>query len=74
MSMNTKTTNKKESSCTPCEKNFERSVNRTVREGKAPTAKAHSTKSQEVKAAYSSKPTTSKTTVKSTATAKRSTK
>lgn len=72
MSMNTKTTNKKESSCTPCEKNFERSVSRTVREGKAPTAKAHSTKSQEVKAAYS-KPTASRTSKTATA-AKRSTK
>ena len=72
MSMNTKDYNKKESSCTPCEKNFSRSVNSTVRAAKAPTAKAHHAKSEEVKAAYS-KPTTSKTSKTST-TSKRSVK
>ena len=70
--MNTKDYNKKESGCTPCEKNFERSVSSTTRAGKAPSAKAHHAKGQEVKAAYS-RSTTAKTPKTSTA-SKRSTK
>lgn len=43
---------KKETTCTPCEQNFEHKVNELVREGKAPTAKERTEKEDEVKAAF----------------------
>lgn len=43
---------KKETTCTPCEQNFERKVNELVREGKAPTTKERAEKEDEVEAAF----------------------
>lgn len=42
----------KETTCTPCEQNFERKVDELVKEGKAPTAKEREEKEAEVKAAF----------------------
>ena len=35
----------KDTACEPCEQNFERNINRLVKEGKAPTPKEHEVKS-----------------------------
>ena len=39
--------------CTPCEQNFERKVDELVKEGKTPTAKERKAKEAEVEAAFS---------------------
>ena len=41
----------KETTCTPCEQNFERKVNELVKEGEAPDAEQRAKKEAEVKAA-----------------------
>ena len=38
--------------CTPCEQNFERNIDRIVKEGKTPTAKERQQKEQEVRTAF----------------------
>ena len=38
--------------CTPCEQNFERKVDELVKEGKAPTAKEREKREAEVEAAF----------------------
>ena len=40
----------KETTCTPCEQNFERKVNELVKEGEAPDTKQRAKKEAEVKA------------------------
>ena len=42
----------KDTACEPCEQNFERNINRLVKEGKAPTPKARQQKEHEVKSAF----------------------
>gem|GEM_PF-313858 len=42
----------KDTACEPCEQNFERNINRLVKEGKAPTPKACQQKEHEVKSAF----------------------
>lgn len=42
----------KDTACEPCEQNFERNINRLVKEGKAPTPKARLQKEHEVKSAF----------------------
>lgn len=42
----------KETTCTPCEQNFERKVNELVKEGEAPDTKQRAKKEAEVKAAF----------------------
>ena len=41
-----------ETTCTPCEQNFERNIDEMVQEGKAPTAKERREREQEVKSAF----------------------
>ncbi|WP_295938869.1 hypothetical protein [uncultured Alistipes sp.] len=41
--------------CTPCEQNFENKIDELVKEGKTPTAKAREKKEAEVKAAFDEK-------------------
>lgn len=38
--------------CTPCEENFERNIDEMVREGKAPTADERRQKEQEIESAF----------------------
>ena len=42
----------KETTCTPCEQNFERTVNELVKAGEAPDTKQRAKKEAEVKAAF----------------------
>ena len=42
----------KETTCTPCEQNFERKVTELVKEGEAPDTKQRAKKEAEVKAAF----------------------
>ena len=42
----------KETTCTPCEQNFERNGNELVKEGEAPDAEQRAKKEAEVKAAF----------------------
>lgn len=42
----------KETTCTPCEQNFERKVDELVKEGEAPSAGERQKKEAEVKAAF----------------------
>lgn len=41
-----------QTTCTPCEQNFERKVNELVKEGEAPDAEQRAKKEAEVKAAF----------------------
>ena len=41
-----------QTTCTPCEQNFERKVNELVKEGEAPDTKQRAKKEAEVKAAF----------------------
>ena len=42
----------KETTCTPCEEKFERTIDAMVKEGEAPTAKERQRREQEVKSAF----------------------
>ncbi|WP_295959519.1 hypothetical protein [uncultured Alistipes sp.] len=42
----------KETTCTPCEQNFEHKIDELVKEGKAPTTGERAKKEAEVKAAF----------------------
>ena len=42
----------KDTACEPCEQNFERNINRLVKEGKAPTPKARQQKEHEVNSPF----------------------
>lgn len=42
----------KETTCTPCEENFERKVNELVEEGKAPSHEEREEREREIKAAF----------------------
>lgn len=50
----------KETTCTPCEENFERNIDEMVREGEAPTAKERREREQEVESAFAGTPKESK--------------
>lgn len=43
----------KNTTCTPCEENFERNIDELVKEGKAPAENERKEKEAEVKAAFS---------------------
>ncbi len=47
---------KNENACSSCEENFERTVDKLVHDGEAPTAKEHREKAREVEEAYSRQP------------------
>lgn len=42
----------KDTTCTPCEENFERNIDNLVKEGEAPTAEERRKKEQEVESAF----------------------
>lgn len=50
----------KETTCTPCEQNFERNIDELVKEGKTPTTGERTKKEAEVKAAFGEEAKTEK--------------